>query len=115
MRLFSGVVASLMLLAASALADSPTIQNNDFEMPVIGPPYVSFAAVPGWSHTGATGLGNLCRVGYADGVGTVTVAGHGNQFLLMWGGIGKVSDATWSTVITGLTPGVTDRKSTRLN
>ena len=107
MRLFSGVVASLMLLAASAMADSPTIQNNDFEMPAIGPPYVSFAAVPGWSHTGATGLGNLCRAGYTDGVGTVTVAGHGNQFLLMGGGIGKVSDATWSTVITGLTPGVT--------
>jgi hypothetical protein len=51
MRLFSGVVASLILLGASAMADSPTIQNNDFEMPVIGPPYVSQAAVPGWSHT----------------------------------------------------------------
>ena len=97
----------MILLAVSALADGPTIQNNDFEMPAIGPPFVSPVAVPGWSHTGATGIGNLCRVGYADGVGTVTVAGHGNQFLLMGGGIGKVSDATWSTVITGLTPGVT--------
>ncbi len=100
-------LASLMLLGVSALADTATIQNNDFEIPVIGAPYVSSVAVPGWSHTGATGLGNLCRVGYTDGVGTATIAGHGNQFLLMGGGIGKVSDATWSTVITGLTPGVT--------
>src|SRR5580692_6180294 len=104
MRLFPCALASLIILAASALADVPTIQNNDFEMPVIGPPDVSLIAVPGWSHTGATGLGNLCRAGYTDGVGSVGSAGHGNQFLLMGGGIGLVSDATWSTYITGLTP-----------
>jgi uncharacterized protein (TIGR03437 family) len=107
MRLFPHALASLILLAASALADVPTIQNNDFEMPVIGPPDISLIAVPGWSHTGATGLGNLCRAGYTDGVGSVGSAGHGNQFLLMGGGIGLISDATWSTYITGLTPGVT--------
>ena len=96
-----------MLLGASALADTPTVQNNDFEMPFIGPPYVSSVAVPGWSHTGPTGLGNLMRAGYTDGIGFVGSAGHGNQFLLMGGGIGITTDATWSTVITGLTPGVT--------
>jgi uncharacterized protein (TIGR03437 family) len=96
-----------MLLGASAWASTPTIQNNDFEMPVIGPPYVSSVAVPGWLHSGPTGLGNLCRAGYADGVGSVGSAGHGNQFLLMGGGIGMSTDASWSTVITGLTPGVT--------
>jgi uncharacterized protein (TIGR03437 family) len=96
-----------MLLAASAMADSPNIQNNDFEVPVIGPPYVSLAAVPGWTHTGTTGLGNLCRVGYTDSRGSVGTAGHGSQFLLMGGGFGNSADATWSTNITGLTPGVT--------
>jgi len=95
-----------MLLAGSALADSPTIQNNDFETPVIGPPFISLDAVPGWTHTGTTGLGNLCRVGYTDSVGSVGTAGHGSQFLLMGGGFGS-ADATWSTIITGLAPGVT--------
>ena len=99
--------ASLMLLGASAWASTPTIQNNDFEMPVIGPPDVSSVAVPGWSHTGPIGIGTLCRAGYTDGVGSVGSAGHGNQFLLMGGGIGMATDATWSTVITGLTPGTT--------
>ena len=95
------------LLAACAFADTPTIQNNDFEMPVIGPPYVSVAAVPGWTHTGDTGIGNLCRIGYSDGVGNVGDAGHGKQFLLLGSGPPVHGDATWSTTITGLTPGVT--------
>src|ERR1700683_4369041 len=91
-------LVSLMLLGACALADTPTIQNNDFEMPVIGPPYVSTVAVPGWLHSGPTGLGTLCRAGYTDDAGTVGVPGHGDQFLLMGGGIGMSTDATWSTV-----------------
>jgi len=96
-----------LLLAASAFADTPTIQNNDFEMPRIGPPFVSMIAVPGWNHTGLIGIGNLCRAGYADGRGSVGSAGHGNQFLLMGSGPESLTDATWSTEITGLTPGVT--------
>jgi uncharacterized protein (TIGR03437 family) len=107
MRFSPSAFASLLLLAASALADVPAIQNNDFEMPTIGPPYVSLIAVPGWAHTGATGIGNLCRAGYADGVGSVGSAGHGNQFLLMGSGPESITDATWSTEITGLTAGVT--------
>src|SRR6202050_4678472 len=107
MRFLPRAFASLMLLAASALADVPTIQNNDFEMPTIGPPYVSLIAVPGWAHTGATGIGNLCRAGYTDGVGSVGSAGHGYQFLLMGSGPESITDATWSTEITGLTAGVT--------
>lgn len=95
------------LLAACALADTPFIQNNDFEMPRIGPPFVSVIAVPGWTHTGSIGIGNLCRQGYSDGVGSVGSAGHGNQFLLMGSGPESLTDATWSTTITGLTPGVT--------
>ena len=75
MRLFA------FLLAACAFADTPTIQNNDFEMPLIGPPFVSVIAVPGWTHTGATGIGNLCRIGYADGVGNVGGAGSRRHWL----------------------------------
>lgn len=101
MRLFA------FLLATCAFADTPFIQNNDFEMPLIGPPYVSVADVPGWTHTGATGIGNLCRVGYSDGVGNVGNAGHGKQFLLLGSGPPIHGDATWSTTITGLTPGTT--------
>ena len=107
MRFSPRALAGLMLLASSAFADSPNIPNNDFEMPVIGPPYVSLADVPGWTHTGRTGIGNLCRVGYTDGVGSVGSAGHGNQFLLMGSGPELRTDATWSTTITGLTPGIT--------
>ncbi|HLK22476.1 MAG TPA: hypothetical protein VKT81_26200 [Bryobacteraceae bacterium] len=101
MRLFA------FLLATCAFADTPFIQNNDFEMPMIGPPYVSVADVPGWTHTGATGIGNLCRIGYADGVGNVGNAGHGKQFLLLGSGPPIHGDATWSTTITGLTAGTT--------
>jgi len=95
------------LLAVCAFADTPTIQNNDFETPIIGPPFVSVIAVPGWTHTGATGIGNLCRIGYSDGVGNVGGAGHGKQFLLLGSGPPVHGDATWSTTITGLTPGTT--------
>src|SRR5579871_5165185 len=89
------------------MADTPTIQNGDFEMPRIGPPFVSSVAVPGWNHSGATGLGYLMRVGYTDAFGTAFVAGNGKQFLLLGGGPINTGDENWSTDITGLTPGVT--------
>ena len=101
------VLAGCLLLAAHLFAQVPTIQNGDFEMPRIGPPFVSTIAVPGWTHTGCTGLGNLMRAGYTDSVGTVQMAGHGSQFLLIGCGPDLEGDANWSTVITGLTPGVT--------
>jgi uncharacterized protein (TIGR03437 family) len=89
------------------MADTPTIQNGDFEMPRIGPPFVSSVMVPGWNHSGAIGLGYLMRVGYTDAFGTAFVAGHGQQFLLLGGGPINTGDENWSTDITGLTPGVT--------
>ncbi len=106
MRFHSRALLVFLLFAAAAIAQTPTIQNGDFEMPLIGPPFVSTVAVPGWIHTGVTGIGNLIRVGYTDGFESLGAAGHGNQFLLMGSGPEFRGDATWSTQITGLTPGV---------
>ena len=88
------------------MADNPTVLNGDFELPRIEAPFVSPVTVPGWIHNGATGLGNLARVGYTDGFGEITAAGHGSQFLLLGSGPESRGDASWSTNITGLTPGV---------
>jgi hypothetical protein len=73
----SRVLFGVALFAAIALAQTPLIQNGDFEQPVIGPPFVSSMAVPGWTHSGNTGLGNLMRVGYVQaelGIDYVTIA-----------------------------------------
>src|ERR1700674_2627804 len=96
MRLFLLAV----LLAGSAIADNPNVVNGDFEMPRIGAPFLSTVAVPGWIHNGATGLGNLARVGYTDGFGEIVLAGHGSQFLLIGSGPETRGDASWSTNIT---------------
>jgi uncharacterized protein (TIGR03437 family) len=107
MRLFPRAVPALLLAVSSLVADTPTIQNGDFEMPRIGPPFVSVVAVPGWNHLGCTGIGNLMRVGFIDYEDLQVTAGHGSQFLLMGCGPDLKGDASWSTQITGLTPGVT--------
>lgn len=98
--------ALVVLLAATAQGDNPTIVDGDFETPVIGPPFISYAPVPGWTRHGSPGKGNLVRVGYFDSNGTALVAGHGKQFLLIGAGNVAVGDASWTTDITGLTPGV---------
>jgi len=85
-------LASLMLLGACAMADTPTIQNNDFEMPVIGPPYVSSVAVPGWLHSGPTGLGTLCRAGYTDDAGTATTRNQRLSSMRLQTARGDVTD-----------------------
>ena len=76
-------------------------------MPQILSPFVSLVAVPGWIHNGALGIGNLARVGYKDGVGEIAQAGHGSQFLLLGSGPQMRGDASWSTTISDLKPGVT--------
>jgi hypothetical protein len=83
------------------------VQNGDFENVLIGPPFVSAnpADVPGWTHTGSPGDGLLWAVGYSDGGGNVTVAGHGNQFVTMGGGFGTPGTAGWTSTATGLVVG----------
>lgn len=107
MRLFARSLAVLLFLASSVFAANPTILNGDFESPVIPAPFISANPVAGWRHSGAQGLGYVMRVGYQDALGKATSAGTGKQFLLLGTGPETRADASWSTDITGLTPGVT--------
>ena len=90
---------------------APSIANADFEAVQIGSPFLSSnpADVPGWTHTGTVGDALLWAVGYADSGGSVTVAGHGNQFVTLGSGCcgAPVGSSAWQSTITGLTPGQT--------
>lgn len=85
-----------------------TVTNGSFEAVQIGAfPFKSInpADVPGWTKGGAPGDALLWAVGYADGFGSITVAGDGNQFVTLGGGFGNPGTADWSTTITGLVAG----------
>jgi hypothetical protein len=47
----------------------------------------------------------LWGIGYDDGSGTVTVAGHGRQFVTLGGGFTANGTGSWQQTLTGLTPG----------
>lgn len=96
-----------MVGLSSVALGAPIIVNGDFEDVAIGSPFHSSIPtdIPGWTHVGTPGDALLWRVGYADGSGTVTTAGHGNQFVTLGGGYGPTGTASWSTSITGLTAG----------
>jgi hypothetical protein len=100
------MAAGLLLLPAAASA-SPILPNGSFEAVQIGSPFfsVSAADIPGWIHTGSPGDALLWAVGYADGNGSITTAGAGNQFVTLGGGFDGAGSAQWSTTITGLTAG----------
>jgi hypothetical protein len=104
--LILNATAICLLVPFSAFAD-PIITNGSFEAVSIGPPFVSSnpANIPGWTHGGSTGDGLLWGVGYADGGGSVTTAGAGNQFVTLGGGFDDRGTADWSTSITGLISG----------
>ena len=100
------VVAMLLatlLFAIPGLAQ--IVQNPSFEQVQIGPPYQTNIPVdiPGWTHTGAQGDDLLWAVGAINGL--VSVAGAGNQFVTLGGGIAGPGTASWTTRITGLSPG----------
>ena len=61
--------------------------------------------ISGWTHTGTQGDALLWAVGYSDGSGSITVAGHGNQFVTMGGGDGISGTSGWQQTLAGLTPG----------
>jgi hypothetical protein len=92
--------------ALNARAD--IITNGSFEAVAIGSPFVTTnpADIPGWTHSGVVGDGLLWAVGYSDGGGSITVAGDGKQFVTLGSGFDAApAAASWSTTITGLTPG----------
>lgn len=86
-----GVSRNLIFVLGSMAApfvSAQTVVNGDFENVAIGTPYLSSSAsaVPGWTRSGSPGDGLLVRVGYSDPDGSVTVAGHGSQFVILGGG-----------------------------
>jgi hypothetical protein len=87
----------------------PVVQNGSFEAVQIGSPFVSsnLSNIPNWTHTGSLGDGPLWHVGYADGDGSVTVAGDGLQFVTMGGGFGPIGSSSFDQVVSGFTPGTT--------
>ena len=102
------IFAALVLgwLTVSAFA-AVSIPNPSFEQVQIGSPFYSSnpAAIPGWTHSGTVGDALIWGIGYADSGGNITVAGAGNQFVTLGGGYGTPGSASWTTTITGLTPG----------
>lgn len=102
---FALLTVSFLLIPATF---AQTVMNGSFEAVQIGgSPGKSFNSsdVPGWTKGGATGDGLLWAIGYADGFGSITVAGDGNQFVTLGGGYLTPGTADWSTVISGLTAG----------
>jgi hypothetical protein len=106
--LLGASVASLVLLSGPSL-QAQIVTNGSFEAVQIGPPYDSSdpTNIPGWTHTGSVGDALLWAVGYADGDGSITVAGDGRQFVTMGGGFGPFGTSHWDQMLTGLTPSAT--------
>ena len=78
------LIFSLALMAAQFVS-AQTVVNGDFENVNISPSFFSSnpSQVPGWTRSGALGDGLLVRVGYTDPTGSVTIAGRGNQFVIL--------------------------------
>ena len=97
----------LAIILAGRPATPASITNGDFEEVQIGSPFFSTdpSDVPGWTHSGDVGGGFLWAIGYSDAGGSILTAGSGNQFVSMGGGFDAVGASSWSTSITGLSPG----------
>jgi hypothetical protein len=109
-RMLSGLAALALLLGGTGqVRAGPIVLNPSFEDVQIGSPFVSSnpANIPNWTHTGSVGDGLLWAVGYADGGGSITVAGSGKQFVTMGGGFGPTGSASWDQIISGFTVGNT--------
>jgi hypothetical protein len=101
-------IGMAILVSSATATAAPFIQNGDFEDVEIGSPFVSSnpADVPGWIHSGTVGDDLLWAIGYSDSGSSVTVAGHGNQFVTLGGGFNVAGSASWTTnTISGLIPG----------
>ena len=106
-RLIVAVCVAVTSMFSLAPGSAATITNGDFEAVQIGAPFDASnpADIPGWTHSGTVGDGLLWAIGYADGGGNITSAGSGKQFVTLGGGFFATGTASWSTDITGLTPG----------
>ena len=106
----AGILASILVeFLLPGFASAQTVINGDFENVSIGPPFLSTSAsdIPGWTRSGSPGDGLLARVGFSDPDGSITVAGHGSQFVILGGGQNSPGTAAWTTTVTNLTPNTT--------
>ncbi len=91
--LFNFSLASSQVLslysAAGGININNIIHNGSFEEIQIGSPFLTSdpADIPDWTHSGSVGDALLWHVGYNDAGGTATLAGDGNQFVTLGGGI----------------------------
>lgn len=98
-------VGALLVAPAMASAAVNLVTNGSFEDDVIGSPFLTFAVPSGWTKGGSAGDASMWRIGYADGGGSITVAGEGSQFVTMGGGYLGSGTTTWSQTISGLSIG----------
>jgi hypothetical protein len=104
------VVTGVLILCWTGKASAdPIVLNGSFEAVQIGSPFVSsdLTKIPNWTHTGSLGDGPLWHVGYADGGGSITVAGDGNQFVTLGGGFFTSGSSSFDQVVPGFTVGST--------
>jgi hypothetical protein len=108
LKLLAALIAAFTLSPPSS-ARANFVTNGDFEAVLLGSPFQSSnpADVPGWTHSGTVGDALLWAVGFSDVNGSVTVAGHGKQFVTLGGGFGVPGTAAWDQILTELTPGMT--------
>src|ERR1019366_5709522 len=99
-------IVVVSLLGTGAAFAGPIITNGSFEAVQIGSPFFSAnpADIPGWTHGSSPGDALLWAVGYADGNGSRTTAGAGNQFVPVGGGFDGSGTANRSPRIAAWTP-----------
>jgi Protein of unknown function (DUF642)/PEP-CTERM motif len=102
------VFAGIFAMTAVSSWSAPVVQNPSFELNVLTMA-MGFegdaTTVPNWTHTGA-GDGPHWAIGFADGGGSITTAGEGNQFVTMGGGGAMSGTGTWSQNVSGFIVGV---------
>ena len=106
MRRFSTMIAiALTTLLFASICSAQNVPNFSFEQVQIGPPFETFfqTDIPGWTHSGSTGDNLLWAIGAINGL--VNIAGDGNQFVTLGGGVAGPATASWTTTVRGLRPG----------
>lgn len=107
-RILVAAVLSAGLLPGIGMAAPNLVVNGSFEQVQIATLSTNPLDIPGWTHTGVQGDALLWAIGYADGSGSVTVAGEGRQFVTAGAGyLQNPNIGTWSQTVTGLTAGNT--------
>jgi hypothetical protein len=97
----SASLAVLLALAATPFASYASVTdfvtNNSFEdVQISSGNSADPATVPGWTKVGPLGDALIWRIGYSDGFGSVTTAGHGNQFVTLGCGFSSSTCGTTS-------------------